>query len=77
MHKTITSLPDIKLVGITTRTSNNQEMKPETSKIGILMQNFFGNNLQEQIVSRKKPGTVFAVYTHYESDEHEDYTSAP
>lgn len=74
MNKTITTLPAIKLVGITARTSNTQEMNPETSKIGTTMQKFFGNGMQSQIFGRKNPGTVFAVYTNYESDEHGEYT---
>ncbi len=74
MNKTIIKLPEIKLVGITARTSNIQEMNPETSKIGITMQKFFENNMQAKIMERKNPGTVFAVYTNYESDEHGEYT---
>jgi nucleotidyltransferase substrate binding protein (TIGR01987 family) len=74
MNKTITALPAIKLVGITARTSNILEMNPETSKIGETMGKFFASGMQSQIFGRKNPGTVFAVYTHYESNEHGPYT---
>lgn len=74
MNKTITALPEVKLVGITARTSNTQEMNPKTSKIGTTMQKFFTSGMQAQIMERKNPGTVFAVYTNYESDEHGQYT---
>lgn len=74
MNKTVKELAEIKLVGITARTSNTHEMDPETSKIGATMQKFFGTGLQAQIPGRKNPGTVFAVYTNYESDEHGEYT---
>ena len=74
MNKNIQQLSEIKLVGITERTSNAREMNPETAKIGSAMQKFFGNSMQEQILRRKNPGTVFAVYTNYESDEHGHYT---
>jgi predicted transcriptional regulator YdeE len=74
MSKCITEFAEIKLVGITARTSNAREMNPETAKIGATMQKFFGNSMQSQISERKNPGTVFAVYTNYESDEHGDYT---
>lgn len=74
MNKNIQQLSEIKLVGITERTSNAREMNPETAKIGSAMQKFFGNSMQEQILKRKNPGTVFAVYTNYESDEHGYYT---
>jgi len=74
MNKTITTLPAIKLVGITTRTSNALELSPETSKIGTTMQKFFASGMQAQIIERKNPGTVFAIYTNYESDETGHYT---
>ncbi len=74
MNKTITALPAIKLVGITARTSNTQEMSLETAKIGATMQKFFTGGMQGQIFGRKNPGTVFAVYTNYASDEHDEYT---
>lgn len=67
-------ISEIKLVGITTRTSNIQEMSPKTSKIDVTMQKFFDNSMQAQIMERKNPGTVFAVYTNYESNEHGQYT---
>lgn len=74
MNKTMQKISEIKLVGITARTSNALEMNPETSKIGTTMQKFFGSGMQAQIFGRENPGTVFAVYTDYESDEHGQYT---
>ena len=74
MNKTLQQLSEIKLVGITARTSNAQEMNAETAKIGIILQKFFGSGMQTQIFNRKNPGTVFSVYTNYESDEHGQYT---
>lgn len=41
MHKVITQLSEIKLIGITARTSNAAEMNADTAKIGITMQRFF------------------------------------
>lgn len=74
MNKTIITLLEVKLVGITAHTSNSLEMNPETAKIGATMQKFFAGDMQAQIMERKNPGTVFAVYTGYESDEHGQYT---
>jgi predicted transcriptional regulator YdeE len=74
MNKITQHLAEIKLVGITAITSNAREMNPETSKIGPTMQKFFGSGMQAQIFGRKNPGTVFAVYTNYASDEHGEYT---
>lgn len=74
MNHIIQQSPEIKLVGITTRTSNALEMNPGTAQIGATMQKFFTGGMQAQIMERKNPGTVFAVYTNYESDEHGQYT---
>ena len=74
MNKTMQKISEIKLVGITARTSNAREMAPETSQIGSTMQKFFGNGMQAHIFGRKNPGTVFAVYTNYASDENGEYT---
>ncbi|CAO5674953.1 MAG: hypothetical protein NEHIOOID_00458 [Holosporales bacterium] len=74
MKKDTQSLPEIKLVGITARTSNLAEMNPLTAKIGLTMQKFFMQGMQSRIANRKSPGKVFATYTQYESNEHGEYT---
>ncbi len=45
MNKVITQLSEIKLVGITARTSNAAEMNADTAKIGTTMQQFFASKL--------------------------------
>jgi predicted transcriptional regulator YdeE len=76
MQKTITLLPELKLVGITTRTNNTQifEVDPQTNKIAATVQKYFNNGLSEKIKARHNPGTTFCVYTNYESDVNGDYT---
>jgi len=74
MQKTMTSLAEIKLVGITTRTNNAHESEPATNKIAVTIQKYFHNGLAEKISARKNPGTTFCVYTNYESDFTGDYT---
>ena len=76
MQKTITTLTELKLVGITTRSNNAQifERDPSTNKIAATVQKYFHNGLAEQIKDRKNPGTTFCVYTNYESDVNGDYT---
>ena len=74
MKKIVTQVPEIKLVGITARTSNAREMNPETAQIGSVFQTFSSKCLQEKIQNRKNPGTLFSVYTDYESNEHGEYT---
>ena len=74
MNITIIKLPEIKLTGITARTSNTLEMNPKTAKIGATMQKFFADGMQAHIFGRKNPNTLFAAYTNYENDEHGEYT---
>lgn len=76
MQKTLSALPEIKLVGITTRTNNAQifAADPKLNKIAATVQKYFHNGLAEKIKDRKNPGTTFCVYTNYESDENGDYT---
>ncbi len=76
MQKTMVSLEEMKLVGITTRTNNAKlfEGDPSTNIIAATVQKYFYNGLSEKIKNRKKPGTTFCVYTNYESDFNGDFT---
>ena len=70
----ILTLPEIKLVGITARTSNHLESNPATAQIGATWQRFRKEDVQAQLLERRNPGKVFSVYTDYESNEHGTYT---
>jgi len=74
MEKTMISLPEIKLIGITARTNNTNEMVSTQAKIGSTMQRYFHDQLPNKIPHRKKPAKTFCVYTNYESDFTGDYT---
>lgn len=74
MQKIYTKLPEIRLVGISTRTSNAAEMDKATAKIGLTMQRFFTEDIQGKILNIKSPERIFAVYTAYESDASGAYT---
>ena len=74
VNKEMVNKSEIKLVGLTARTNNKNEMNPATSKIGELVGNYWGQNIASQIPSRKNLGVTFSVYTDYDSDEHGDYT---
>lgn len=74
MQKIITTLPEIKLVGITARTKLASEMNLATAKIGATVQKYFQMNLPEKIQNRKKPGITYCVYTNYESNFAGEYT---
>src|SRR3990167_3408734 len=74
MKKELANISEIKLVGLTVRTNNKNEMNPETSKIGALAGQFWSQHTASKIQNRKNPGITFSVYTDYDSDEHGDYT---
>lgn len=76
MQKTILNLPEIKLIGITTRTNNAHifEADPSTNKIAATVQDYFHNGLSQKINHRKKPNVTYCAYTDYESDLNGDYT---
>lgn len=76
MRKTTTQLPEIKLVGITTRTNNTHlfESDPSTNQIAATVQKYFHGGYAEKISARINPGTTYCVYTNYESDFTGEYT---
>lgn len=74
MKKELVNRPEIKLMGLTARTNNKNEMNPQTSKIGELAGRFWSQNIANQIPNRKNPGITLSVYTEYDSNEHGDYT---
>lgn len=74
MQKTLTNKSEIKLVGLTARTNNKNEMNPSTSKIGDVAGRYRGQDVASQISDRKSPGVTYSIYTEYDSDEHGDYT---
>ncbi|MBS4167043.1 Uncharacterized protein NEOC65_002148 [Neochlamydia sp. AcF65] len=74
MLKTIIQLPEIKLVGITSRTNNSLEKDPSSAKISSTIQTYFQGACSEKILYRAKPGITYCVYTDYESDLKGDYT---
>jgi predicted transcriptional regulator YdeE len=74
MKKELTNKSEIKVVGLTARTNNKNEMNPQTAKIGALMGRYWSQNIAATISDRNNPGQTLAVYTDYDSDEHGDYT---
>jgi len=74
MKKEMVNKSEIKLVGLSVRTNNKNEMNPATSKIGGLAGRFWNENIAAKIPQRTKPGVTLSAYTDYASDEHGDYT---
>lgn len=73
MQKVIVELLEMKLIGVKTRTLNQVEMNPVTSKIAPLVGQYFADNLAEKIPNRKQPNVVLAGYSNYQSDENGEY----
>lgn len=73
MQKTKLSLPEIKLVGLSVRTSKAIE-NPASSKIGPCAGQYFGGNLSDKIPHRKHKGRTLCAYSDYESDYTGEYT---
>lgn len=73
MKKEIIQHPEIKLVGLKVRTTNQNEMNPETAKISPLIAHYWENNIAEKIPNLKNPGVRIVGYANYESDEFGEY----
>lgn len=65
---------DIKVVGLTVRTNNQNEMNPATAKIGGLIGRYMAENMANTIPNRVNPGVMLSIYTDYASNEQGDYT---
>ena len=74
MQKELITMPEIKLVGICVRTSNEQELDKMKGNIFPCVQKYFHQGMAEKISNRKRPGTTFCAYTDYETDHNGEYT---
>lgn len=66
-------MPEIKLVGIKTRTNNAGEFTKD-AQIPTCIQDYFSEQIPNKITQRKNEGITFCVYTKYESDHTGNYT---
>jgi predicted transcriptional regulator YdeE len=74
MQAILISKPQIKLVGVSVKTSYKQELDKMESAIFPCVKRYFHEKLADKILHRIKPGTTFCVYTDYESDYKGSYT---
>ena len=63
-------LENKRIIGLKTRTKNEDEMNPKVAKIGALWQNFFENIIP---TLGETPPPLYGVYTNYESDAHGEF----
>lgn len=69
-HPHVAELPAFDVIGLTTRTSNDDEFSGN-SKIGPLWGSFMGGAAQS--IPDALEETIFSLYTHYESDHNGAY----
>lgn len=74
MKKTLIESQEIKLIGLTARTSYQLEIDWTKGKIFPCVQKYFQGQIANQIPNRKHSGKTFCVYTDYESDYRGAYT---
>jgi predicted transcriptional regulator YdeE len=74
MKKEIVILEEKKLVGITVRTSYQNEINPATAKISPCVRRYFQEELASKTPNVKNPQAILCAYTDYESDYTEGYT---
>lgn len=74
MKRKLISKAEIKLVGLSVRTNNANEMDADLAKIGGIVGRYGAENIAAKISNRLNPGITLSVYTEYASDEHGDYT---
>lgn len=74
MKQQLVTQPSIKLVGLSARTNNQNEMNPAMAKIGNVIGQYWQQGWQERIPNCKNPAITFSAYTNYDSNEHGDYT---
>ena len=74
MIKTHVVLPEMVLIGMSVRTSYEQETDVKQGQIFQCVQTYFHTKAAEKILLRKRPGTTICAYTDYESDYRGAYT---
>ena len=73
MSTALIQRPALTLCGLSIRTNNQQEMHPDTAKIGPLFQRFMQANVAEHIPQRQAPGTLYAAYSDFSQQDQGDY----
>ena len=67
-------LPEIKLMGMSTKTNNRLEASIHTSGVHKLFMDYFVKGACQQVKNKISQGKLYVVYTEYESEMHGDYT---
>ena len=63
-----------RVAGISVRTSNQDEVSPETARLGALWGRFFQDGIPSKVANQVPGSPVYGVYSDYESDVNGQYT---
>lgn len=74
MQPQLLAQPELRLIGIETRTINSDERTPSTAKIPALWRRFFQEGIADTIPNKKPDGRLIGAYTQYESDHTGPYS---
>jgi predicted transcriptional regulator YdeE len=75
MQPKLVEHPAFHVVGLSTRTSNADEMAGK-GRIGAIWERFYAESLLQKIPHQTEPGVVLALYTEYEEDVNAPYSFA-
>lgn len=74
MQQTWIERPEIKLIGISVRTTNAKEADSLNGNIFPIIRRYFHEAVFNTIPNRTKPGTTFCAYSDYENGVDGEYT---
>lgn len=74
MKKEIVEFPGVNILGLSSVTNNMAEMKPETGKIGPLVQKFMSESVMADMSELTIGEICYCAYTNFESDHTGPYT---
>lgn len=74
MKKEVLHLAEKRLIGLSVRTSYQNEIDPSKAKITPCVTRFFQEGISEKIPNLKNPAVTFCAYTDYENDYQGEYT---
>ncbi|MBN9543280.1 MAG: AraC family transcriptional regulator [Alphaproteobacteria bacterium] len=74
MQREIVELSEIRVVGLSARTSNLNEISIETAKIPKVAEEYLFDSVAEKLSHRLNPGVTISLYADYESNHTGEYT---
>lgn len=74
MNSTLKQIEPFRVAGIRVRTTNQEEMSPETAKLGSLWGRFFQEGIAGRIANQVPDSPSYGVYSDYESDVNGPYS---